>query len=74
MSELSFPKTVDPCRNFSKIICAIFFGDSHARIRDGQQQVAFADPRRAVTTIRPPSGVNLIALDNRLVRICWTFP
>ena len=44
--------------------------DADARVGDGQPQVARVGRARAETWIRPPSGVNLIALDSRLLRIC----
>ena len=52
--------------------CLVFLGDAHAGVGHLQHQVVSLGRGWRVTVIRPPSGVNLMALDSRLLRICCT--
>ena len=64
-------RTLEPWRNFSNTSCC------SSGLMPMPVSVTFSrrspsSSRSAETRIRPPSGVNLIAFDSRLLRICWT--
>ena len=68
--RLRSPTVRELCRNFSKMISRSSSGIptpvSATEICSRSSRL-----RRTDTVIRPPSGVNLMALDSKLIRTCW---